>query len=187
MTDSEAYELLVESGWATTAELLEVARECGLRVTAAGIESSMGRLKAAGRVALTPRGNWRLVKERKGKGSGAPLGEVGKLTRCFIYSPGLLAACPRFTRNTVLHFVSNGRRGFRLRDYVDGERITVDQVGVIKKTLYLEREFEWTEFEFDDAEERTALTENAFWQERIERMNATHADLLKKGAKAAGK
>lgn len=127
----------------------------------------------------SPRGNWRAVGAVK---STKNVTEWGHRSRLLIYSPQILAACPQFTRNTVLHFVSDELVHFRLRDYHDGLRTTVKNVGGITLTSDLQHAYQWMEIEFDDEESQMPFTENAFWEQRIAEHNAAHHDLLERNA-----
>ncbi|MDP2299633.1 MAG: hypothetical protein Q8M55_02845, partial [Actinomycetota bacterium] len=111
----------------------------------------------------------------------AKVAPAGLRTRALIYCPEILRDSPRLTRNTVLHLVAYENGGFRLRDYADGHRVEVKEVAGITKTVFLQNQYSWAEFEFDAEEASTPLTDNEFWERRIAAANKAHAKLLAEG------
>ena len=85
---------------------------------------------------------------------------------------------PRLTRNTILHYSALDNGGFRLRDYTDGHRVEIKEVAGINKTVFLEANYSWTQFEFDADDAATPVTDNDFWTRRIAAMNASHVEML---------
>lgn len=162
-----------DAGW-TTEQLLQRTGE-----TPESVNAALSELQAQGLVVRSPKGNWR-AKGAPASGLSVSNETWGRRTRMLIYSPEILAACPEFTRNTFLHFVEDEDHHFRLRDYVDGKRIEVKSVNGITLSKELADAYPRFELEFDDEEEHTPLTDNAFWQRRLAAHNASHAALLAK-------
>ena len=185
--DGDAILAIIEAHGPAPAQ--EIARQLageGVETTTAAVSAALRRLEAQKKVACTPRENWRLTGEagrlqsiaRRAAAESAP---SGTRTRALIYCPEIIRDAPRLKRNTVLHFVAYENGGFRLRDYADGHRIELKEVGGITKTVFLEAAYHWTQFEFDAEEAETPLTDNEFWEKRIARANKSHADLLAAG------
>ena len=86
-------------------------------------------------------------------------------------------------KRQFLHYVGDETGGFRLRDYIDGDRVEVKHVGGIAKTAFLEAAYQWIKIDFDDEESVTPLTDNEFWEQRLASVNAEYADRLARGAK----
>ena len=164
------------TGWS----LEELANESG--ITSTTLEAELGEMLSEGQVHKSARfGRWRALGAVKETSTSAG-GEWGRRTRILIYSPQILAACPEFTRNTFLHFVEDEEHHFRLRDYVDGQRIEVKEVNGITRSKDLAAAFPRFELEFDDEEEHTPLTDNEFWEKRIAGHNAAHTEMLERSA-----
>lgn len=165
-------------GWSTE----ELAGEAD--ITPVELEPLLETMRSAGLVSRSPKGNWRALGAPKATASGST-DEWGHRTRMLIYSPELLADCPEFTRNTFLHFVEDELAHFRLRDYRDGMRIEVKNVKGITLSRDLEAAYPRLEVEFDEDEANTPLTDNAFWEKRIEAHNLGHKELLDRSAAVA--
>ena len=164
------------TGWSTE----ELAELLGSDSETVGLE--LESLLRTGGVHRSPRGRWWVERAAKPARASAG-GEWGRRTRILIYSPEILAACPEFTRNTFLHFVEDEDHGFRLRDYVEGRRIEVREVNGITSSKGLAAAFPRYELEFDDEEEVTALTDNAFWEKRIAAHNEANRVMLQRATR----
>lgn len=190
--DGDAIIAIIESnGPAQVADIVTLLAAEGVEATAATTTTALRKLETQGKVAHTPRENWRLAGERAAEQAAERKAAVkaasrGIRTRALIYSPEIIRDSPRLDRNTVLHFVSYENGGFRLRDYADGRRIEVKDVAGIDKTVYLEAAYSWTEFEMDDEEKQTPLRDNEFWEKRLAAHNASAAKLLAAGKKVSG-
>jgi hypothetical protein len=185
--DGEAIIAIIDArGPAQVSEIVGFLKDEGIEATNAEATAALRKLETQGKVAHTPRDNWRLAGERAREKSAArrlaakPT-PAGVRTRAFIYCPEIIRDSPRLTRNTMLHFVSYENGGFRLRDYVDGHRVEVKEVAGITKSVFLQNKYTWTEFEFDAEEAATPLTDNEFWEQRIAAANKAHAKLLAEG------
>ena len=193
--DGDAILAVIDAnGPAQVKDIVELLAAEGVEATSTETVSALRKLETQGKVAYTPRENWRLAGElgRKHSDARAAAKKAAKTaasngirTRALIYCPEIIRDAPRLTRNTVLHFVSYENGGFRLRDYADGHRIEVKEVAGITKTVFLEAAYTWTEFDFDDEEKQTPLSDNAFWEQRIAARNASAAKLLASGKKVA--
>ena len=191
--DGEAILAVIdEHGPAQTIEIVGLLKDEGVEATTAAVSAALRKLESAGKVAHTPRENWRLTGERARarsdmqRAARTPVSS-GVRTRALIYCPEIIRDVPRLKRNTVLHYVSYENGGFRLRDYADGHRIEVKEVAGIEKTVFLEAAYTWTQFDFEPEDTATALTDNEWWEKRLARMNASHKDLLAAGAGVIGK
>lgn len=190
--DGEAILAVIDAhGPAQTKEIVELLAAEGVEATPLATTSALRKLESAGKVAHTPRENWRLTGERGrahtvAKQNAKAPASPGVRTRALIYCPEIIRDVPRLTRNTVLHYVAYEDGGFRLRDYTDGHRIEVKQVAGITKTVFLEAAYAWKQFEFDGQDSVTPLTDNASWEKRLAAMNKSHADLLAAGDSVAG-
>ena len=186
--DGDAVLAVIEAhGPARLSEIVGLLAAEGVEASSAETSAVLRRLEAQKKVACTPRENWRLTGEAGRRQSearrvAAESAPAGTRTRALIYCPEIIRDAPRFKRNTMLHYVSYENGGFRLRDYVDGHRIEVKEVGGISKTVFLEAAYHWTQFEFDAEEAETPLTDNEFWEKRIASANKSHADLLARGS-----
>lgn len=189
--DGDAILAVLEAhGPAQTKEVVELLAAEGVQATPLAATSALRKLESAGKVAYTPRENWRLTGERARAYAAAkkPVKATtspGVRTRALIYSPEIIRDAPRFTRNTVLHYVAYEDGGFRLRDYVDGHRIEVKEVAGITKTVFLEAAYTWQTFDFDAQDSATPLTDNAWWEKRLAAMNKSKAAMLAAGAEVA--
>jgi hypothetical protein len=185
--DGEAILAVIEArGPAQLSDLVGFLRDEGVDATSAEITSALRKLETQGKVAHTPRDNWRLAGELAREKSAArrlaaKVAPAGLRTRALIYCPEIIRDSPRLTRNTVLHLVAYENGGFRLRDYADGHRVEVKEVAGITKTVFLQNQYTWAEFEFDAEEASTPLTDNEFWERRIAAANKAHAKLLAEG------
>lgn len=185
--EGDAVLAIIEAhGPAPVGEIVRLLALEGIDATVAETSAALRRLEALKKVACTPRDNWRLAGETARRHSeharqAAESAVRGKRTRALIYCPEILRDVPAFERNTLLHFVAHEEGGFRLRDYTGGHRIEVDEVAGINKTVFLEAAYHWTQFDFDEEEAATSLTDNAFWEKRIAEANEAHAALLAKG------
>jgi hypothetical protein len=187
--DGEAILAVIDAhGPAQAKEIVGLLAAEGVETTTDATTSALRKLESAGKVAHTPRDNWRLTGERARAHSAARQAarrpaSSGVRTRALIYCPEILRDVPRLKRNTALHYVSYENGGFRLRDYVDGHRVEISEVAGIDKTVFLEAAYNWTQFDFDAEELQTPLTDNEFWTKRLAEMNASHAKLLAAGKK----
>lgn len=145
------------------------------------VSSQLEDLLRSGGIHRSPRGRWWIEGAARPSKSTAT-GGWGRRTRMLVYSPEIIAACPEITRNTFLHFVEDEDHHFRLRDYVDGQRIEVKEVNGITTSRELARTYPRYELEFDDEEDVTALTDNVFWEKRIAAHNHANCALLDRGA-----
>lgn len=150
-------------------------------LTSAELSPILESMCKAGLVSRSPKDNWRAVGAAKAISSSSS-DSWGKRTRMLIYAPELLADCPEFARNTFLYFVEDDLHHFRLRDYRDGKRIEVKEVKGITLSRELAAAYSRFELEFDDEESETPLTNNEFWEKRIEAHNSNHRALLERSA-----
>ena len=179
--------IIETNGPAQVEAIREILAAEGVETTTAVITSALRQLESQHKVACTPRANWRLAGAAAIQRSAERRAEKksvshGTRTRALIYCPEIIRDTPELRRNTFLHYVGDETGGFRLRDYVNGDRVEVKHVGGIAKTAYLESTYEWMKIDFDDEESVTPLTENEFWEQRLVRMNAEYADRLTRGA-----
>ncbi|MGB4442695.1 MAG: hypothetical protein WBJ62_10850 [Coriobacteriia bacterium] len=190
--DGEAILAVIDAhGPAQASEIVSLLAAEGVEATGATTAAALRKLESQGKVACTPRENWRLAGALAAEHTAASRAKrarpsSGARVRAFIYCPEMIRDAPRLTRNTVLHYSAMEGGGFRLRDYVDGHRVEVKAIGGISKTVFLEAAYSWTQFEFDDDEAQTPLTDNAFWTQRLAAMNASHAEMLALGEPVAG-
>lgn len=155
------------------------------KMTPEDLVEMLGSMSRQGTVVSTPRGNWRLVVDKTPARSAEE--GFGHLSKSFIYCPEIIADCPEFPENTLLHYVGREFEGFCLRNYSDETRVEVRKVQGLVKTAKLEAVYTLVAFDFDEDENTTARTENGFWGDRIRAANIAHADLLAQGQAAAGK
>lgn len=186
--DGEAIIAVIEQhGPAQVKEIVGLLAAEGVEATSLATTAALRKLETQGRVASTPRDNWRLAGDRASENAAArratkaAAASTGVRTRALIYCPEIIRDSARLKRNTLLHYVSYENGGFRLRDYVDGHRIEIKDVGGITKTVFLEAAYSWTQFEFDADEAEKPLTDNAFWEKRIAGANKANAKLLAAG------
>jgi len=190
--DGEAILAVIDAhGPAQTSEIVSLLSAEGVEATTAATSAALRKLETQGKVACTPRENWRLAGALAAEHTAAARAArtpapAGARVRAFIYCPEMIHDSPRLTRNTVLHFSAMENGGFRLRDYADGHRVEIKEVAGITKTVFLEAAYNWTQFEFDGDETQTPLTDNAFWTRRLAAMNASHSEMLAAGESAAG-
>lgn len=190
--DGEAILAIIDAhGPVRTSEIVGLLAAEGVEATTAATSSALRKLETQGKVACTPRENWRLAGELAAANSAAARAArasaaLGTRIRALIYCPEIIRDSPRLTRNTVLHFSALESGGFRLRDYVDGHRIEVKEVAGINKTVFLEAAYSWTQFDFDADESERPLTDNEFWEKRIADVNKARAELLAAGEAAIG-
>lgn len=179
--------IIEANGPAQVERIREILAHEGVEATTAQITSSLRQLEAQKKLACTPRANWRLagaaaIQRSTEKRAATTTASHGTRTRALIYSPEIIRDTPALRRNTFLHYVGDETGGFRLRDYVDGDRVEVKHVGGIAKTAFLESAYQWIKVDFDDEALATPLTDNEFWEQRLASMNAEHADRLALGA-----
>lgn len=185
--DGEAILAIIkEHGPAPASDITKMLAAEGVEVTTAVTTATLRKLEAQGKVACTPRDNWRLAgalaPPRSAKARAARVSaNTGNRVKALIYCPEIIRDSPRLTHNTVLHYSALDNGGFRLRDYTDGHRVEIKEVAGITKTVFLEASYSWTQFEFDADEAATPITENDFWARRLAAMNASHAELLAAG------
>ncbi len=190
--DGEAILAVIDAhGPAQASEIVSLLTAEGVEVTGPVINAALRKLESQGKIACTPRDNWRLAGALAAEHTAASRAKratpsTGARVRSFIYCPEIVRDTPRLTRNTVLHYSAMENGGFRLRDYVDGHRVEVKEIAGITKTVFLEAAYSWTQFEFDEDEAQTPLTDNAFWTQRLAAMNASHHELLVAGEPVAG-
>lgn len=190
--DGEAILAIIEAhGPAPASEITTLLGAEGVEVTTAVTTALLRKLETQGKVACTPRDNWRLAgalaPKRTAKTRAASASAVsGNRVKSLIYCPEIIRDSPRLTRNTVLHYSALDNGGFRLRDYSDGQRVEIKEVAGITKTVFLEATYTWKSFEFDADEASTPVTENDFWTRRLAAMNASHAELLAAGEATLG-
>ena len=188
--DGEAILAIIDAhGPAQASEIVGLLAAEGVEATSAATTSALRKLETQGKVACTPRDNWRLAGAAAAEHSAAARAArasaaSGNRIRALIYSPEIIRDVPRLQRNTVLHFSALENGGFRLRDYVDGHRIEIREVAGISKTVFLEAAYSWTQFDFDGEETERPLTDNEFWEKRIADVNKARAELLAGGAAA---
>lgn len=189
--DGEAILAVIDAhGPAQASEIVGLLAAEGVEATTAATTAALRRLETQGKVACTPRDNWRLAGTLAAERSAATRqarasAPTSTRIRALIYCPEIIRDVPRLTRNTVLHYSAMENGGFRLRDYVDGHRVEVKEVAGITKTVFLEAAYSWTQFEFDGEEAETPLTDNEFWARRLAVMNGSHAELLADGEATA--
>ena len=182
--DGEAILAIIgEHGPAPATEIMKLLAAEGVEVTAAVTTAALRKLETQGKVACTPRDNWRLAgalaPPRSAKARAARLSaNTGNRVKALIYCPEIIRDSPRLTRNTILHYSALDNGGFRLRDYTDGHRVEIKEVAGINKTVFLEANYSWTQFEFDADDAATPVTDNDFWTRRIAAMNASHVEML---------
>lgn len=185
--DGEAIIAIIEEhGPAPASEITRRLAAEGVEVTAAVTATALRKLETQGKVACTPRENWRLAgalaPQRSAKARAARASaNAGNRVKALIYCPEIIRDSPRLTRNTVLHYSALDNGGFRLRDYTDGHRVEIKEVAGITKTVFLEATYSWTQFEFDADDAATPVTENDFWARRLAAVNASHAEMLAAG------
>lgn len=189
--DGEAILAIIdEHGPAQASEITAFLAAEGVEVTTAVTTAVLRKLESQGKVACTPRDNWRLAgalaPQRTAKTRAANSAVSGNRVKSLIYCPEIIRDSPRLTRNTVLHYSALDNGGFRLRDYSDGHRVEIKEVAGITKTVFLEATYKWRSFEFDADEASTPVTENDFWARRLATMNASHAELLAAGEHTVG-
>ena len=188
--DGEAILAIIDAhGPAQASEIVGLLAAEGVEATNAATTSALRKLETQGKVACTPRDNWRLAGERAAAHSAAARAArasaaSGTRIRALIYCPEIIRDVPRLTRNTVLHFSALENGGFRLRDYVDGHRVEIKEVAGISKTVFLEAAYSWTQFDFAGEETERPLTDNDFWEKRIADVNKARAELLAAGEAA---
>ncbi len=190
--DGEAILAVIDAhGPAPASVIVGLLAAEGVESTSAATTAALRRLETQGKVACTPRDNWRLAGALAAERTAATRvarasAPSGTRIRALIYCPEIIRDSPRLTRNTVLHYSAMENGGFRLRDYSDGHRVEIKEVAGITKTIFLEAAYSWRQFEFDGEESETALTDNAFWTQRLAAMNASHGEMLSAGQIAAG-
>lgn len=190
--DGEAILAVIDAhGPAQASEIVSLLAAEGVEATSAATTAALRKLETQGKVSCTPRDNWRLAGALAAEHTAASRAKraaptSGTRVRAFIYCPEIIHDVPRLTRNTVLHYSAMENGGFRLRDYADGHRVEIKTVAGISKTVFLEAAYSWTQFEFDDDEAQTPLTDNEFWTKRLSAMNALHGEMLAAGEPAAG-
>ena len=185
--DGEAIIAIInEHGPAPASAIVGFLAAEGVEATTAATTAALRRLETQGKVACTPRDNWRLAgvlaPERSAKARAARVSAAsGSRVKALIYCPEIIRDSPRLTRNTVLHFSALDTGGFRLRDYSDGHRVEIKEVAGITKTVFLEAAYSWTQFEFDADDAATPVTDTEYWTRRLTAMNASHAEMLAAG------
>jgi hypothetical protein len=185
--DGEAILAVIDAhGPAQVSEIAELLKDEGVEATNPAITSALRKLESQGKVAHTPRENWRLAGELAREHAAAQQAAqksaaTGVRSRALIYSPEIIREVPRLERNTVLLYVAYESGGFRLRDYLDGHRTEVKSVAGIDRAVFLEAAYTWTEIELSDEDIAAPLTDNEYWERRIAKENKAQAELLKEG------